>query len=279
MPDDTSPKQKRVFSEEHRAKISASAKSRVRAPHSEETKRKIGDGNRGRVVSDDELTALRSRRLTDEHKAKLSAARKGKPGPPHSEESKEKIRLANTGRAFTAEHKANISTAKLKMKRRSVPTCHPERPSCAKGLCRPCYMVEHRATYCIKDPEAVAARNAAWSRAHPERRRALRNESAKRHPETIKAGNLRTSLAAHNLTLTEYEAMLVSQDATCAICRKACTTCGRLSIDHDHETGRVRGLLCMKCNIRIHSDNTLVGGLRDDPELNVRALEYITKHT
>ncbi|PYQ17504.1 MAG: hypothetical protein DMF80_00495 [Acidobacteria bacterium] len=42
--------------------------------------------------------------------------------------------------------------------------------------------------------------------------------------------------------------MLVDQKERCAICRKACGTGRRLAVDHDHQTGRVRGLLCFRCN-------------------------------
>jgi hypothetical protein len=43
-------------------------------------------------------------------------------------------------------------------------------------------------------------------------------------------------------------ALLASQDGRCAICRSACGTGRRLAVDHDHATGRIRGLLCFRCN-------------------------------
>lgn len=50
------------------------------------------------------------------------------------------------------------------------------------------------------------------------------------------------------ITLTEYNAILESQGGKCALCDKECDSWGNLAVDHCHKTGKVRGLLCMKCN-------------------------------
>lgn len=47
---------------------------------------------------------------------------------------------------------------------------------------------------------------------------------------------------------SEYTSMLARQAERCAICRRSCGTGRRLAVDHDHCTGRVRGLLCFQCN-------------------------------
>jgi len=57
----------------------------------------------------------------------------------------------------------------------------------------------------------------------------------------------------YGITLADYERMLQKQGGKCAIC--AATSGGRkqqaFAVDHDHSTGAVRGLLCIKCNARI----------------------------
>ncbi len=70
-----------------------------------------------------------------------------------------------------------------------------------------------------------------------------------------------------------YDMMLASQRGGCAICGKGPTT-KRLAVDHCHDTGEIRGLLCDRCNRGL-------GSFRDDPELLARASRYLklsTKH-
>lgn len=71
-----------------------------------------------------------------------------------------------------------------------------------------------------------------------------------------------------------YARMLAEQNGVCALCYKPETSMGTggvvkmLAVDHDEETGVVRGLLCEQCN-------TGIGKLRHDPELLTRAAEYV----
>lgn len=60
---------------------------------------------------------------------------------------------------------------------------------------------------------------------------------------------LRKPTRARQLGVTddEYERLLAAQGGGCAICGSTPKT-RRLHVDHDHRTGRVRGLLCMRCN-------------------------------
>jgi hypothetical protein len=52
----------------------------------------------------------------------------------------------------------------------------------------------------------------------------------------------------HGVSASEYAALMERQKGRCAICRSQCATGRRLAVDHDHQTGRVRGLLCFRCN-------------------------------
>lgn len=75
----------------------------------------------------------------------------------------------------------------------------------------------------------------------------------------------------HNITLAEYDEMFEAQEGNCVICGLPEIT-RRLSIDHDHTTGKVRGLLCVRCNF-------LVGIVDKNPEYLPKATEYVNKHS
>jgi hypothetical protein len=56
----------------------------------------------------------------------------------------------------------------------------------------------------------------------------------------------------YGITQEQYEEMLSEQNGGCAICGITEATNGRrLAVDHDHQTGEVRGLLCNNCNVAV----------------------------
>lgn len=77
-------------------------------------------------------------------------------------------------------------------------------------------------------------------------------------------------LRRRHVTPDQFEIMLADQAGCCAICRSAFTDTGksRLEVDHDHETGFIRGVLCGSCNRGI-------GSLKDDIVLLRKAVEYL----
>lgn len=70
----------------------------------------------------------------------------------------------------------------------------------------------------------------------------------------------------YGLTYEEYERLLAK--AECGVCGATSSARGKLCVDHDHVSGRVRGFLCTECNLAI-------GYLKDDPALMRRAIEYL----
>lgn len=74
----------------------------------------------------------------------------------------------------------------------------------------------------------------------------------------------------YGLTGEQYWELYEIQGGACAICRRAKGTGRRkLAVDHDHETGEVRGLCCSPCN------RDVLGHLRDDVEALQRAIDYL----
>ena len=75
------------------------------------------------------------------------------------------------------------------------------------------------------------------------------------------------------LTLEQYQELLERQGGGCAICGRTPKQEGRsLSVDHDHHTGEIFGILCMSCN------KILVGHIRD-AMLFLKAAKYLTTGT
>lgn len=86
-----------------------------------------------------------------------------------------------------------------------------------------------------------------WRAKYPERHRETTRRWGKRNPEKKKDVNLKTK---YGLPYGSYDRMLAAQEGGCAICRTTTPPgkAGRFHVDHDHETGVVRGLLCTNCN-------------------------------
>jgi hypothetical protein len=78
----------------------------------------------------------------------------------------------------------------------------------------------------------------------------------------------------YNMTFECYNKMFKNQKGKCAICKTSDSSAGRgdrFYIDHCHETGKVRGLLCHYCNASL-------GGFRDDIKILKTAIRYLKKH-
>lgn len=84
----------------------------------------------------------------------------------------------------------------------------------------------------------------------------------------------RNNLKRHGMTPETYDAMLQSQQGLCAICKKPGNGKGQkhrpLCIDHCHTSGKVRGLLCDRCNLGL-------GNFDDDIGLFQRVIEYLRR--
>jgi hypothetical protein len=91
--------------------------------------------------------------------------------------------------------------------------------------------------------------------------RTVRRQASQRRHRAVVA-------KTYGLPLGGYDRLLEAQEGLCALCRRANGRTRRLSVDHDHSTNEVRGLLCRPCN-------NILGHARDDVDFFVRALAYL----
>ena len=118
------------------------------------------------------------------------------------------------------------------------------------------------------------SRSGRWGVRNREKQHATLRRCVSRNPEYY-ARRHRTYCLKQNYNITDddYNKMLKSQNGRCAICGTNKLT-GRwksFAIDHNHITGKVRGLLCNECNRGI-------GYLKDDYKLLQKAVNYLIKN-
>lgn len=90
--------------------------------------------------------------------------------------------------------------------------------------------------------------------------------------ECVRANGQSQRLKKYDLSPEAYADLLAAQDGCCAVCGDTMGGGRNEHIDHDHETGVVRGLLCTHCN-------TAIGKFRDDPERLLKAATYLRHFT
>ena len=111
-------------------------------------------------------------------------------------------------------------------------------------------------------------KNREWLVANPEK--AALYKIRKRRPYDSAEERRRT----YGISAADYDRLLVAQGGVCAICggNNLAKNRNTLDVDHCHDSGKVRGLLCGRCN-------RAIGLFRDDSALCVAAAEYLRVHS
>lgn len=91
----------------------------------------------------------------------------------------------------------------------------------------------------------------------------IQMEYARKNPKRIKNSELKST---YGITIEDFDALLTKQHYACAICKRISNK--TLHVDHNHTTGKVRGLLCAKCN-------TALGLISEDILILESMQEYI----
>lgn len=137
-----------------------------------------------------------------------------------------------------------------------------------RGECKECFRAQAKARYPQVRDQAIE-RAKKWREDNIERFREnqRRMRSTPEGKRRQREGHLKRKFG---MTIEDYKRMLEEQGGGCATCGRPPRPDIALHIDHDHETGRVRGLLCFRCN------NSL-GDLDDDPALLRKAAAYLVR--
>lgn len=159
------------------------------------------------------------------------------------------------------------------------------RPHKAKGMC-----AKHFDKYCTPFPKKFCSTegcgvkhfgrgfcrnhyNVDKRRREPEKDRSYKQKyidsDPERHKHIMWEANLKRQ---YGVTAEYYYALLEAQGGACSICRTMVGTADRkLDVDHCHDTGTVRGLLCRSCNLT-------VGYMKNSPEMFLRASRYVERN-
>lgn len=137
-----------------------------------------------------------------------------------------------------------------------------------RGDCRACFAKRAAARHAA-NPEPARERTRRWQQENPDR---VREKKAQYTAEgRTQASNRRSHLKRkYGMTPEQYDEMLAAQGGGCAICGRPPKKIS-LHVDHDHETGAIRRLLCFLCN-------NLLGDAGDDPGLLEKAAAYLRSH-
>ena len=134
--------------------------------------------------------------------------------------------------------------------------------------CKACNLRAKHERY-LANPQPTIDRVRRWVEENQERRRnyELEYRQSGRKSAADRKHHLKRTFG---LTEADYERLLGEQGGGCAICGRLPGS-RNLHIDHDHDTGEVRGLLCFRCNVAI-------GHLREDPGIALKLIDYLGRY-
>lgn len=125
-----------------------------------------------------------------------------------------------------------------------------------------------RKQYRLKNKDKIAIKVKEYENKHKDKLMIYHKKYKELHHDKRRTAELNR---AHGIILEEYDEMLLEQNGCCAICGIHYTSLKkRLGVDHDHNSGIIRGLLCNKCNIGL-------GMFKDNIESLMNAIKYLNR--
>lgn len=138
------------------------------------------------------------------------------------------------------------------------------RPSGKHHWCKKC-CVEYSREYRTKNHTVLLENARKHYTEHKEEVRVRRSKRYANNPSVYREAKLKREFG---ITLEEYDSVLQNQGGVCAICGKVPSESKPLGVDHNHETGKVRGLLCDNCNL-------ILGLAHDNSDILSKAAIYL----
>jgi hypothetical protein len=117
------------------------------------------------------------------------------------------------------------------------------------------------------DPGAAKARVKRWQQENADRVNAYWR-ARRQEPEVKRRDRARHLKRKFGITLEQYDELLARQGGVCSLCQRPPSSSSSRHVDHDHETGQIRGPLCFRCN-------NALGDFDDDPMLLRMAARYV----
>lgn len=130
-----------------------------------------------------------------------------------------------------------------------------------RGDCKRCILEQRRLRY-LADGDVLRARVKKYVQEHPEKAVPYRKNAGAQSRTRNRYLN-----KTYGITAEQFDTMFADQGSVCAVCGTD-DPVRAWTVDHDHLTGKVRGILCWHCNIGL-------GHLRDDVHTLVAAAAYL----
>ena len=129
---------------------------------------------------------------------------------------------------------------------------------------------EYQKKYRLKNKEILKEKRKKYNLKNKEKRKEYHKKYYLENPEKVKEQQLK---CRYNITLKEYNYMFLKQKSKCAICDTYQSEIKHpLGVDHNHETGQVRELLCFKCN-------NALGLINESMEIAENLVKYLKYHS
>ena len=176
-----------------------------------------------------------------------------------SEETRKKISEANKGRVFTDEWRKNLSEA------------HKGQVSLRKGkIFVPLEVQKQKRnarlkTWKEKNSEKLHEQNRVWREKNKEKLARQRRARYKKNPQKDLDYK---RFKKYGITGDEFRAIVQQQNHKCPICTRNIDK--NFSVDHNHTTGKIRGIICHNCNLSI-------GNAHDSPQRLRTMADYLEK--